>query len=370
MAVPYEQDDGTDDVSAARPSGSGPGGLPVSGRQVVGSVTRPHAIVVGARNLGGAILDKLLADGWTVTGVARSDETLAAVTARGATALAVDATDPEAVENVLRGVPRVDLAVNATASYGGPGAFGGGPISEADLGAFEDWAAKPARQAFAFLSVRLRATASTAVRAAPSVTRRIPAVARGARIRPRAQTDTARTGGVATETARHGPAIVPGADNGFPVRQQPRCIESLDAITKPLRRRTSTGPATTRAAGDMPGVAKTRGLHLGRPVHATFAHHSAEIAERVIDHLALAVDEELRGVALLELLQTMRPRDELVQHQSRDRDVRSVLVAEGRWRHRRSQPHISSGRRTAPCCLGASDPDQRGQWQAVGRASP
>ncbi|MEA2168688.1 MAG: hypothetical protein QOF76_1988 [Solirubrobacteraceae bacterium] len=116
----------------------------------------PHAIVFGARNLGGAILDRLLADGWTATGVARSEDTLAAVRERGADAVAADATDPGAVEEVLRSVPRVDLAVNAAASYGGSGAFGGGPIAEADLDGFEGWAAMPARQAFVFLSACAR----------------------------------------------------------------------------------------------------------------------------------------------------------------------------------------------------------------------
>lgn len=116
----------------------------------------PHAIVFGARNLGGAVLDRLLADGWSATGVARSDETLAAVRDRGADAVAADANDPVAVERVLRSAARVDLAVNATASYGAPGEFGGGPLAKADLGGFEGWTAQPARNAFAFLSACAR----------------------------------------------------------------------------------------------------------------------------------------------------------------------------------------------------------------------
>lgn len=116
----------------------------------------PHAVVFGARNLGGAILDRLLSDGWTATGVARSEETLATVRDRGADAVAADATDPSAVEQVLRSVPRVDLAVNAVASYGAPGEFGGGPIADADLEGFEGWTVQPARQAFVFLSACAR----------------------------------------------------------------------------------------------------------------------------------------------------------------------------------------------------------------------
>lgn len=116
----------------------------------------PHAIVFGARNLGGAILDRLLADGWTATGIARSEDTLAAVRNRGADAIAADASDPSAAEQVLRSVPRVDLAVNATAASGVPGAFGGGPIADADLDGFDGWTVRPARQAFAFLSACAR----------------------------------------------------------------------------------------------------------------------------------------------------------------------------------------------------------------------
>jgi Trk K+ transport system NAD-binding subunit len=55
----------------------------------------PAAVILGARNLGGAILDRLLADGWSAAAVAQSDDTLAAVEARGALALRADATSPD-----------------------------------------------------------------------------------------------------------------------------------------------------------------------------------------------------------------------------------------------------------------------------------
>ena len=45
-------------------------------------------LVLGARNLGGAILDHFLAQGWNGAAVARSDDTLAAVRDRGALAIA------------------------------------------------------------------------------------------------------------------------------------------------------------------------------------------------------------------------------------------------------------------------------------------
>ena len=57
----------------------------------------PHrsAVVFGARNLGRAVIELLLEDGWSVAAGAVSDATLAAVTASGALALRADVTDPE-----------------------------------------------------------------------------------------------------------------------------------------------------------------------------------------------------------------------------------------------------------------------------------
>ena len=112
----------------------------------------------GARNLGRATIELLVERGWAVAGVARSDATLEGVTASGALALRGDVTDPQAVERVLDEAASahggVDLVVNAAAAYGGErrGPFGGGPIAEAQLDAFDSWAGAPARSAFAFLS--------------------------------------------------------------------------------------------------------------------------------------------------------------------------------------------------------------------------
>jgi NAD(P)-dependent dehydrogenase (short-subunit alcohol dehydrogenase family) len=116
------------------------------------------ALVFGARNLGGAIIEALVARNWAVAGVARSDATLEKITAAGALALRADVTDQASVRDALaraaaeRG--RVDLVVNAASAYGGArtGPFGGGPIAEASADAFDSWAAAPARSAFAFLS--------------------------------------------------------------------------------------------------------------------------------------------------------------------------------------------------------------------------
>ena len=116
------------------------------------------AVVFGARNLGRAVIELLVRDGWAVTGVARSQTTLDSVAAIGARAVEGDVTDPANVYSVLEDAAAahgaVDLIVNAAAAYGGErsGHFGGGPIAEAHLDAFESWAAAPARSAFSFLS--------------------------------------------------------------------------------------------------------------------------------------------------------------------------------------------------------------------------
>ncbi len=116
------------------------------------------AVVFGARNLGRAVIERLLGEGWSVAGVARSDTTLESVTAAGGLALEGDVTDADSVRAVLDRAAaahgRVDLVVNAASAYGGErtGPFGGGPIAEAEPAAFDSWAAAPARAAFSFLS--------------------------------------------------------------------------------------------------------------------------------------------------------------------------------------------------------------------------
>jgi NAD(P)-dependent dehydrogenase (short-subunit alcohol dehydrogenase family) len=116
------------------------------------------ALVFGARNLGKAIIQTLIADGWAVAGVARSQSTPDGVSEAGALALRADVTDQASVRDALSEVVaahgHVDLIVNAASAYGGTrsGPFGGGPIAHADPEAFDSWAIAPARSAFAFLS--------------------------------------------------------------------------------------------------------------------------------------------------------------------------------------------------------------------------
>jgi len=119
---------------------------------------RRSAVVFGARNLGRAVIELLVAEDWAVTGVARSEATLAGVTSAGALAIQGDVTDQASVREVLEAAAAahsgVQLVVNAAAAYGGDrsGPFGGGPIAEAPADAFDSWAAAPARSAFTFLS--------------------------------------------------------------------------------------------------------------------------------------------------------------------------------------------------------------------------
>src|SRR3954465_11880029 len=95
------------------------------------------AVVFGARNLGRAVIELLVSDGWAVTGIARSQSTLDGVSAAGGPAPKGGVTGPESVYGALEEAAAahggVELILNAAAAYGGErvGPFGGGPIAEA-----------------------------------------------------------------------------------------------------------------------------------------------------------------------------------------------------------------------------------------------
>ena len=118
-------------------------------------------VVLGARNLGGAIIDHFLAHGWNAAGVAQSEDTLAQVRGRGALAIAADASDPVELAGALAAAREelgsVDAVVNAVtaARPTAPGPFGGGQLAEADLDGFRGWTVAVAEQAFVFLSAGL-----------------------------------------------------------------------------------------------------------------------------------------------------------------------------------------------------------------------
>src|SRR3954451_16439091 len=96
-------------------------------------------LTLGARNLGGAILDHFAALGWNAAAVARSDDTLSRVRERGALAIAADAADPAALEQAMTAVRErhggLDLVVNAVTASRPPqhGPWGGGPIADGTL---------------------------------------------------------------------------------------------------------------------------------------------------------------------------------------------------------------------------------------------
>jgi NAD(P)-dependent dehydrogenase (short-subunit alcohol dehydrogenase family) len=116
-------------------------------------------VVLGARNLGGAIVEHFLELGWGAAALARSEDTLQRVRERGALALQADASDSDSLREALstarRELGSLDAVVNAVSAARPPasGPFGGGPFAEADLDGFRGWTVAVAEQAFVFLSV-------------------------------------------------------------------------------------------------------------------------------------------------------------------------------------------------------------------------
>ena len=120
-------------------------------------------VVLGARNLGGAIVEHFIGLGWNAAAVARSEESLERVRTCGALALAADASDPgtltEALATARRELGSLNAVVNAVSASRPPtsGPFGGGELAAADLAAFRGWTVAVAEQAFVFLSAGARA---------------------------------------------------------------------------------------------------------------------------------------------------------------------------------------------------------------------
>jgi 3-oxoacyl-[acyl-carrier protein] reductase len=119
------------------------------------------AVVLGARNLGGAIAAALAGAGWKVASVARSEDSLAAVAEHGALPVPADAADPESLERALARVREelgpIELMVNAvSAARRTDGPFGGGPLADQTLEEFRGWGVAVAEQSFVFLSTGAR----------------------------------------------------------------------------------------------------------------------------------------------------------------------------------------------------------------------
>lgn len=115
-------------------------------------------VVLGARNLGGAIAEHFLGLGWNAAAVARSDDTLERVRALGALPLRADAAELGTLTGALAAAREefgsLDAIINAVTASKPPsgGPFGGGELAAADLEAFEGWTVAVAEQAFVFLS--------------------------------------------------------------------------------------------------------------------------------------------------------------------------------------------------------------------------
>src|SRR5438105_1923892 len=118
----------------------------------------PAFVVLGARNLGGAIADRLLDAGWQGAAIARSDDTLGAVRARGMTALQADVLEPGQLAGALRDAGDPDLVINAVsvARFDPEVPWGGGPLVDADLARWEAWGAAVTRQSLVFFSETAR----------------------------------------------------------------------------------------------------------------------------------------------------------------------------------------------------------------------
>jgi NAD(P)-dependent dehydrogenase (short-subunit alcohol dehydrogenase family) len=129
----------------------------------------PSLVVLGARNLGGAILGHHLNAGWSGAAVARSPETLETVRAAGGLPIQADASDPQelrqALERAKSELGRLDLVVNAVSAARPTrqGPFGGGALDEATVEDFRGWTGAVAEQAFVFLSEGARAGAQTLI---------------------------------------------------------------------------------------------------------------------------------------------------------------------------------------------------------------
>ena len=129
------------------------------------------ALILGARNLGGAIGERLAERGWQVAGVALTDDTIAKFEAAvpGALGMALDASTPEGVDEAAartreRFGGSIDLVVDAIAAGPSPSGapFGGGPLADLSPEDFDHYALRVARQTYAFLSAGVRALRANA----------------------------------------------------------------------------------------------------------------------------------------------------------------------------------------------------------------
>jgi NAD(P)-dependent dehydrogenase (short-subunit alcohol dehydrogenase family) len=127
-------------------------------------MSAPAAVVLGARNLGGAITRDLLGRGMRVATVARTQADLDVLAVDGAVPIRGDAADAGRLDQALAAaaaqIGPVDVIVNAVSPDRPPAdgtGFGGGPIAAATPAGFDGWTTAVARQAFVFLGAGARA---------------------------------------------------------------------------------------------------------------------------------------------------------------------------------------------------------------------
>lgn len=118
----------------------------------------PGVVVLGGRNLGGAVLDRFLADGWAAAGISLSEETAAETRARGALGFTCDVRDPVGLARVLDRAAAeladgLTVVVNAVSlARARPGeSFHGGPVAEARTDALHWWTVPVLEAGFSFL---------------------------------------------------------------------------------------------------------------------------------------------------------------------------------------------------------------------------
>ena len=128
------------------------------------SRSKPAAVVLGARNLGGTITRDLLGRGMRVATVARTQADLDALALVGAVPIRGDAADPARLDQTIAQaaaqIGPADVIVNAVSPDRPPNdgtGFGGGPIAAATIAGFDGWTTGVARQAFVFLGAGARA---------------------------------------------------------------------------------------------------------------------------------------------------------------------------------------------------------------------
>jgi NAD(P)-dependent dehydrogenase (short-subunit alcohol dehydrogenase family) len=107
----------------------------------------PHLLVFGAKGLGRAIAEHLIAQGWEATGVSRTVETAEAFPGRG---MVADLTEIAAMRRLVEAVGPVDLAVNAVSPKG---RFGGGDLITTDDDAMAPYLQQLLPEVFAFFRV-------------------------------------------------------------------------------------------------------------------------------------------------------------------------------------------------------------------------